>query len=1020
MTLFVVPGERHVERMAREGIHAETRTSLRTRLVAALLPDVRFADPRETRLALAMALWPEEAFASASPARQLDLFGTAKRADPVLAPLRRRGGTSWVRLVESIDAAIGVVRARGATAEDLERVATRAGGVTASRAGALAVAMRALDRVLAKSGARDGRLLGRALVEAIATTAPTALAAHVGDHRVRARWLLAWDQGDLAWWRALDERLAAANGWARVALPSFDRPLEGSRERDPLETLAEDLASGLDAAPEAEPIAMVLGDLAGTGPKPEELARVRIVRAQDPVAQARAVTALVSEALAGGAAVERVVIAAPSLDERTLAPVRRAIEDAGIVAYEARGTPPSEAPVVFAALLALEAAATLDRRTVARLLRSGFVDPAAIVGGERREAERSIARVAQAFETKRMAAGPDPAARLVATVPADDAAAARALVDILRNAHAPRMRADHVRSARGLWSALGIGARAGRGGLATFASDESPSGVPRAERLAIARDARAWESLANALDAYESVAHASDALEHEIDGEVFRLELVGVLDAAAMRPGAGRAGAVRITRLADVAGDELDLLVVIDANEGVLPRDVTQDAIVSDALGEALARASRGSFAPLSSSLVRARELSALATAAADAARVVLSFTVEDGAGAPLAPSPVVDVLVRAGAVVSAPPGSVAVAPAAGPIASADDVMRRASRERTREAFFLDPRRPTSDLVADLGARPSAEVRAILEAETGGGARSLSVTGLERFARCPFMGYAHVILAAREAERQEELPDAREEGNLIHEALAAAFVATQEQWARRPRDRAAIFQRGLAAADEVLARAAGHAALAAVVRLRVRDAVVVVLSRACDDDVWDFALAEQVFGSARDASWPALELEDGGVRLSLRGTIDRVDRAHDGQSVRVIDYKRSKSTVDGSSRGLGETALQVPLYACVASRRFGVPGKGLYLPTQPRDLATGAVPSAKVERRMDDLVAREAPGALTEIERRALGVVRAVREGRLAPTPADESACRTCAVSGGCRKPRFAMAPADEEEEGAS
>lgn len=69
---------------------------------------------------------------------------------------------------------------------------------------------------------------------------------------------------------------------------------------------------------------------------------------------------------------------------------------------------------------------------------------------------------------------------------------------------------------------------------------------------------------------------------------------------------------------------------------------------------------------------------------------------------------------------------------------------------------------------------------------------------------------------------------------------------------------------------------------------------------------------------------------------------------------------------------------------------------------------------------MDDLVAREAPGTLTEIERRALAVVRSVREGRLAPTPADESACRTCAVSGGCRKPRFAMAPADEEEEGAS
>lgn len=1015
MTLVVVPGERHVERLAREGTRAETRTSLRTRLCAALLPDVRFADPREARLALAMALWPEEAFASASPARQLDLFGAAKRGDPVLAPLRRRGGTSWVRLVESIDAALGVVRARGATADDLERVAAKAGGVTASRARALAIAMRALDAVLARAGARDARLLGRALADAIAKTPPAVLAAHVGDARVRARWLLAWDQNDLAWWRALDERLAGVNGWARVVLPSFDRPLEGSRERDPLETLAEDLASGLDAAPEPEPIAMVLGDLAGSPPASGELARASIVRAQDPVAQARAVVAIVADALAAGAAVERIAIAPPSLDERTLAPIRRALEDAAIVAYEARGTPPSEAPVVGAALLALEAAATLDRRVVARLLRSGFVEASSIVGGDdRREAERGLARVAHALETKRMAAGPDAAARLVATVAEADAPAARAVVDLLQAAHAPRTRGDHVRAARTLWAALGIGARAGRGGLATFARDEAPTGVPRAERLAIARDARAWESLVSALDAYESVAHASDALAHAIDGEVFRLELMGVLDAAAARPGAGRAGAVRLTRLSDVAGDELDLLVVIDANEGVLPRDVTPDAIVSDALGEALAKASRGAFAPLSSSIMRARELSALAAAAADAARVALVFTVEDGAGAPLAPSPVVDVLVRAGAAVTAP----AAADPNAPLAIGEDVALRAARERTREAFFLDPRRPLSDVVGDLSLRPNAEVRAFLEGETGGASRSLSVTGLERFAKCPFMGYAHVVLAAREAERQDELPDAREEGNLVHEALAAAFVATREEWARRPRDRERIVERGLAAADEVLARAAGHAALGAVVRLRVRDAVVVVLGRAIDDDVWDFALAEQVFGSKREGAWPALELDADGVRLSLRGTIDRVDRAHDAQSVRVIDYKRSKSTVRESSSGLGDTVLQVPLYACVASRRFGVTAKGLYMPTQPRDLATDTGPSAKVDRRMDDLVLREAPGALTEIERRALAVVRSVREGRLAPTPVDESACRTCSVSGGCRKPRFAMAPAEEEEEG--
>lgn len=1034
--LVVVPGERHVERLAREGTRAETRTSLRTRLAAHFLPDDRFADPRETRLALAMALLRLATQPTKPTAKQLDLFGaftTSSRAehtdDTVLGPLRRRGGASWVRLVESIDTAIGIVRARGGTPEDLERTAAKSAGVTASRARTLAAAMRALDDTLRASRARDGRLLGRALADAITTADPTDVAAAAGTARLRARWLLAWDPSDLAWWRALDDRLARTNGWARVAIPSFDRRLEGGRERDALETIAEDLAKGLDAAPETEPIAMVLGDLAGTpppNPTGERRAydgdRLALIRAHDPVAQAQRVTALVRDALVnGGARVERIAVAAPSLDERTLAPLRRAFEDTGIVFYEARGAPPSESPIVVTALLALEAAASLDRRIVARLLRSGFVDAGRIAGDgiERRDAARALERVAHALETNATARGNDAAERLIATALAEidgeplTASFARAVASILSRTNTPKTRGDHLRSARDLWHALGLGARAGRGGLAAFARDDAPTGVPRAERLAIARDARAWESLVSALDAYENVAHAANAIGQEIDGETFRLELAGILDAAAARPGAGRAAAVRIARLADVAGDDLDLLVVIDANEGVLPRDVTQDAIISDALGEALARASRGAFAPLGGSVARARDLAALATAAADAARVVITFTVEDGAGAPLAPSSIVDVLLRAGV-----PLAAAISPSPAAALVDDTVALRAARERTREAFFLDPTRPRTDLSAALAVAAVPAIATLLTGETGGADRSLAVTGLERFAKCPFMGYAHVVLAARDSERRGELPDAREEGNLVHEALAAAFSATAAEWTRRPRARDAILERGVAAAEAVLDRAAGHAVLAAVVRLRVRDAVRATLVGAIEDDTWDFALAEQKFGAREPSSWPPYLLVDEGTRLALRGGIDRIDRAHDAKQVRVIDYKRSKTTVRDAASGLGETAIQVPLYACVASAHFSLPAKGKYLATQPRDIAEGtATPTTKAERRMDDLVTREAPGALTEIERRALAVVRSVRAGGLTPTPADDAICRTCSVSGGCRKPRFAMKPADEDEE---
>lgn len=1031
--LFVVPGELQVERLAREGERAETRTSLRSRLASALLPDAAFVDARECRLVLAVALAEDDV---ASPG-QLDLFSASApdasaalsepRGDALLASVRARGGASWARLIAALDDAIALLRGRGATVEHLER-AGRAKGFLAARARTLATAMRALDSLLARGGARDGRLTGTLLAEAIAAARATDIETIVGARRLRARWLLAWEPSDVAWWRALDDKLAPGGGGARLVLPTFDRPLGGARERDPLDALAEELARGLDAPTESEAIAPVLGDLTGdvvgAGEGLVDAGRLRILGASDAVAQARTVAREVASALVGGAAVEKVVIAFPTLDERTLSPLRRALEDEGVVCHELRGTAPSSAPVVTAALLALDAAATLDRQIVARLLRSGWIDAARLTGEDRRDTDRRLARLARTLETSATAAGDDPADRLVRTVIAATARAEGAhnlrdmcveenardvalftqLVAVLTRARSAATRLEHVRAARALWGELGIGARAGRGGLSSFTSDAPPVGVSRVERLAIARDARAWDAVAAALDLHESTSQRVDACDQALSSAAFRLELLGVLDAGGAHPGAGRAGAVRITGLAEIAGESLDLLVVMDANEGVLPREDSPHALVSEALAEAIARASRGVFVAPAAGTMRARELTAIAVAAADARSVILTFAREDATNAPLAPSWLVDGLARAGVEVEVPE----VAP---PRRSGLDVRVRVERERAREGFFLDPARPRSDVIGDFA--PRAEVAHILAEETGGSARSLAVTGLERFARCAFMGFAHVVLAAREADHKDELPDAREEGTLVHEALAAAFLATRELWPRRPRATDEILARGIAAADAILDRWQGHAPLRAIARLRVNDAVRAVLCASIEESAWDFSVAEQTFGARDGASWKALVLSEDDVRVSLRGSIDRIDRGHDGRSLRVIDYKRSKTTVTEAARSLGETALQVPLYACVASRELGLAASGVYMPTQARDVTSEVKPGARAAQRMDELVAR-ADGALAEIERRALAIVASARAGGLAPMPAHESECRLCAASGGCRKPRFAMAPVDE------
>ncbi len=1062
--LVVVPSERHVERLAREGVRAETRTSLRSRLLAALLPDVALADARQCRLALAMALAspgdaparpaPAAAPPPPSPARtpkkrgstrpptdaaparaQLDLFAAAAAAgvsdDPLLAALRAGAGASWVRTVDALDRALADLRARGADATLLEAVASRTKGVVASRARVLALAMRALDARLTAASLCDARTGPWLLARAIARLGKLGEVAPLLDllaaRRVRARWVLAWEPADLAWFRALDDALARAGGDARIVLPAVDRPLEGTRERDAFEVLADDVARALDAAPEPEIVPAVLGDVtSGTAP-PVDLSRVRLLGASDATAQARGVVQVVREALLAGVVLEKIAVAVPVNDERTLVPLRRALADAGIVTFEARGAPMSSSPAVAAALGALETATTLDRIGVARLAASGYVDPERLAPGraERREAHRALARAAQKLEASPTAEGADAVKRLARTVstePSLEAELVIALAERLAAAAPASTRGERVRAARALWASLGIGLRAGRGGLASFTRDEAPRGVARAERLAIARDTRAWDALATALDAYEAAAQAMSGLDQVVSAEVFRLEIKALLDDATGVPGAGRAGALRIARLADVPGEELDLLVVIDVNEGVLPRDLSQDALVSEGLAEALERVSQGRYKPRDTTVTRARQLAALAAGAAESSVVTLCFTREDAAGAPLAPSPVVDFLERAGAVVSAPPPS-------DPMRAAPSARLRARRERAREAFFLDPERPRSDLVAALAGSPS--IAEILTRETGGGARALAVTALERFARCAFQGYAYAVLAARELERREERPDAREEGNLVHDALAAAFSATAAEWPARPRDGAGIRERAVAAADAVLARETGHAPLRAVTRLRVRDAVRAVLDAAIADETWDFAFAERSFGGARrrpgeaertaEEPWPPLVLDDGATRVTLRGGIDRIDLTHDKKGARVVDYKRSKSTVTSSTASLGETALQIPLYACVVARRTGLHTTGAYMPTQPRDLADEASGrgSARARERIEELVARDESG-LAEIEKRVLVLLRRARGGDLVPLPHDDSECQRCAVSGACRKPRFAMTPAEDEEEGAS
>lgn len=1007
---WIVPTERHVERLGVLGQEAETRTHLARRLARALLPGARWASPEVTRLALTDAL-------------RATLWD-----DPLLGAFVRAGGASYLRTVELVDAAIGELR-RAATPLALLDRADKAGGGAGLRASTLRRAIVALDRALEARGLVDARAEPRILADALVRASIDEVVIAVRGSRLVARYLVAWDAADLAWWTALAARLERVAGSAVIELPVFEkRALDADRDRDPLEIVFDDLLARLDEPPEAVPITPVLGDFVG-GVAPVDAARLAVVAAADATRQARAVAHAVVDALAGGVPMDRIAVAVPRIDEETLVPLRRTLDEAGVPFHEPRGAPPSASAIVATAIDAHALAGRgLPRLDVAMLLRTRYVDPVRLTGiADRAEAQRTVRDMAEALEAAPTVTAATAAQALEETIVTAARAgealrpAAHRLATVLAAVEDAKTRAAHARAARALWEALGFPARVGLDARYTLAEDAAPEGLARAELGALAEDAHGWRVLMDALDAYVGAAVALGAGGAPATSETFRHELFRALEAGAPRPGAGRVGAVRIARITELAGEPLERLLVVDANEGVLPSGGAAGPLLTDALVARL-RGYDALAAPVAPAMQRARELTALSLAAMRAARIVLFHRESGRDGEALAPAPLVLALGRAGAEMKrAGGGSLLDAPISAREARVqalargergdDDAARRAEIERARELHHGGGSL-NEDVSEAVGRLSVDEALGEALATDVGASRALPVTSVERFARCAFQGYVHQILGAREVKVASETPDARESGTLVHEALAAALRAAQPLLAATPIDADAVRARAMAAADAVLRRG-GESALRSLALDLARERVLRVVDWTIADGEWLFALAEQAFGDERvPNAWPSLVIGTGDEAVRLRGSIDRVDVSRDAiarpRRVRVIDYKSGTAAVREARKSLGETVLQVPLYAVAAEEAIGATeSAGLYVPVAELD------PSFRSDDALDARWRETMDAGAAPLRERVLEVMGRVRRGELVPTPEEETFCDTCSYDGVCRRPRFVAAEED-------
>ncbi|MCM2316840.1 MAG: PD-(D/E)XK nuclease family protein [Thermoanaerobaculia bacterium] len=296
-----------------------------------------------------------------------------------------------------------------------------------------------------------------------------------------------------------------------------------------------------------------------------------------------------------------------------------------------------------------------------------------------------------------------------------------------------------------------------------------------------------------------------------------------------------------------------------------------------------------------------------------------------------------------------------------------------------------------------LGASPEVELR--LRAIFA----STSPSSIEQLGECPQRFLMSTLLGARELEEPDAgiAIESREKGTLDHVILerfysglaASDFAAAsggELPTALRGRLAAQVdraFEELNAAAPppnrtlRTIERTETFATLADFVRSDMRQLA---------EGNWLPHEHELVIESGEEAA----RIDVAGVRVGVRGRIDRVDRGTDG-SWRVVDYKSNKAShLKGLDGKVAEGAkLQTAIYALVAKRRFGVDAEKVSARIMPL-----RNPEADATKFGFNLAAVEA-----DLESVLGTLVGSAIAGRFPAVPSSE-ACKYCLVRNWCRE----------------
>ena len=1003
--LTLVPSEAHVEaELGKRGGAGNVRVfkDFVAEVTARLAQEMTPAMPHAVRLLTAQVLgepeggrlrWPDEAPARAALAMSMDqAIGRLRRASVTPAHLRALA-TPHARMLADVIARIDALLA--------------AHGLVDPRGLGMIAALRIREASQAKLHALDPALASGAVILA---------------------GLLAFEPDDLAVIEALHARLRDEGGaGVSVVLPHLAAP------EDPVVLLAGDLARRWSELADAPEIVWI----EARAPR-----AIQAITARDTDGEARAVVAAVLTALSRGAAPERIAILVPALDEERLSPLRAALADARLPFAEPRRRPASREPAgrILLGLLAI-AAGPVTREQVIELLRAPGLhlglwmdgdsaaeaaSRAALIAHRLREVPVEIDRTGRLLPLglrDLIATRRRNTARTRRTGPLPDEGwmpecLDRLLADARRLGAAPTSRRELVSRLFDLASRLALGRPEPREITAALRSDRRSGGLALRALGDSASAVRALREAAQVIvEAADSVGNASRPVtpsELAVEMEIVAAELsLGEAKSSAS------AGAIRVAMAADLAAIDHDPLLVMGLEEQSYSGREGDESLLDERLRQKLPAAHR----PLSA---RDREIcrrAELALAIASATRLVTSFCTGDegelasphrwfrwseALGAERRKEPFSRVARLASSVDGRSAELCALARGAEP---RPEIAERARIERSRAAYFLDPRAPSRAFSGSV-VLGDAEAQRRFIASVGGDSpeRPIAVTAIERAAGCAFAGFARRVLHVRRGEDLGEPADARERGTLVHRALEYAFEGVREHGGG-DEDPARLLAAARAHAEAGLGLASELPPLRReAIEQAILDAVAVVARALHAGGALRFRHAEQSFGSG-DA-WPALALEaeegeegEDGASSSpvwVDGQIDRIDVSVDGASARVVDYKTGRIPAIEEH---GRTAFQLPLYAAVVAQQLGCEDvSALYVSVRPRGFVD--------EWPRDDEARRALGEGRASAARAARRIMLAQWRGEVSPRPAKATLCARCEARDVCRRP--AAAPIDD------